>query len=332
MAKDGWCTIESDPGVFTELIARAGIKDVQVSEVLDLEDESMQRLQPLYGLVFLFKWDAELEQKDDRSVTSDEDLPENLFFAQQVINNACATQALLNILLNRSELDVGEALSQFREFTTGYPSALKGDLIGQLDHVKDAHNSFSRPESIEIKHEDTGDGEAFHFLGYVRAMGALWELDGLKKGPINLGPCDDDKDFVTKVRPAIQARIQRYSEKEIRFNLLALTKDRRMVLNERIEDLSAKLEEQPELLPQLEELREQLAEENRLRVDWRRENERRKHDYLPFVFNLLTALAKRDQLKGLIEAGKEDQEKRRQKRQEEAAKQKQQQQQAKQQA
>jgi len=66
---------------------------------------------PIYGLVFLFKWSKKLYQAEKPIVF----VPE-LFFAKQVIMNACATQALISILLNLTDVDIGEHLKGFKEF------------------------------------------------------------------------------------------------------------------------------------------------------------------------------------------------------------------------
>lgn len=46
-----------------------------------------------------------------------------------MLQNACGTQAVLSIVLNRPDIEIGPALEEFKEFTTAFPSDLRGEAL-----------------------------------------------------------------------------------------------------------------------------------------------------------------------------------------------------------
>ena len=77
-----WTTIESDPGVFSELISQFGAKNIKVQEVWDLSYESLRRLGRVHGLIFLFKFESGTESAREHLCYVEDD--PTVFFATQV--------------------------------------------------------------------------------------------------------------------------------------------------------------------------------------------------------------------------------------------------------
>jgi len=317
-----WCTIESDPGVFTELIEQIGVKGCQVEELYSLDDGVFDEIKPVFGLIFLFKWRA--GDKDDRPAV---DNP-NLFFANQVINNACATQAILSILLNCPDIEIGEELNTFKSFSKDFPPELRGLAISNSELIRTTHNSFSRPEPFVFGQKSIEkDDDVFHFISYIPFEGNMYELDGLKPGPILLGECTKDN-WLEKVRPAILKRIEKYSRSEIRFNLMAIVGNKKELYTKEIEALertlstlrpkpqgdamdvdtsasSASDAQIQQIQGQIAILKQKIAQEEEKFKSWKAENIRRKHNYIPFLVNLLKILAEKGELMPLVQKAKQ---------------------------
>ncbi|XP_069045622.1 ubiquitin carboxyl-terminal hydrolase BAP1 [Lepisosteus oculatus] len=236
----GWLELESDPGLFTLLVEDFGVKGVQVEEIYDLQSKCQS---PVYGFIFLFKWIEERRSRrkvstlvDETSVIDDE-IVNDMFFAHQLIPNSCATHALLSVLLNCNNVDLGLTLSRMKEFTKGFSPESKGYAIGNAPELAKAHNSHARPEPRHLPEKQNGISavrtmEAFHFVSYVPIKGRLFELDGLKAYPIDHGPWGEEEEWTDKARRVIMERIGLATAGEpyhdIRFNLMAVVPDRRI--------------------------------------------------------------------------------------------------------
>lgn len=74
--------------------------------------------------------------------------PSNVWFANQIPDFACATVALINIVNNIPDLELGPELSAFRHSTMNMDPMSRGDAIDRFDFVRRIHNSFASETEI----------------------------------------------------------------------------------------------------------------------------------------------------------------------------------------
>ncbi|KAM0667873.1 hypothetical protein MY8738_007359 [Beauveria namnaoensis] len=242
---DGWIELESEPAFFNIILSDLGIKDVKVQELFTLDQESLDILpKPVYGLIFLFQYAPSLD--DDQGET--ESGP--VWFANQTTSNACATVALLNIVMNHADIDLGSELKAFKAATAEMSTAVRGYKLGSNRFIRKTHNSFARRmdclnadlflenEAFDAKPRKRASASrstsrkkkpkkrnssdyGYHFIAYVPSGGFVWELDGLRGKPRKLGSLDCNC-WTTVARPQIKARMLQYEESQLSFNLLSL--------------------------------------------------------------------------------------------------------------
>jgi ubiquitin carboxyl-terminal hydrolase L5 len=130
------------------------------------------------------------------------------------------------------------------------PSDLRTALHAAIKTTLEAQNKSGRPshQKSTSKQKQQEPEEAFHFIGYVPAFGKVWELDGLKSGPLEVGelPAHETDSstntastdgWMAVARPALRMKMQKYGGESIQFSLLALVDDQYQLANDKLEML-----------------------------------------------------------------------------------------------
>ncbi|RYP69793.1 hypothetical protein DL771_005902 [Monosporascus sp. 5C6A] len=246
----GWVELESEPGFFNAMLQDLGAQDFKVQEVFGLDEMALGMLsKPVHGLIFLYQYIEGPEPSQNR-----QQCPDHLWFANQTTANACATLALMNIIMNAEGVAFGTELQQFKDSTRSMPPAHRGHMLDVNDFIRAVHNSVAR--RIDLAAEDllldnkyevgvkrkkrgtqsqkTGKKPVlkkpatprkkseietpFHYIAYVPVNGQVWELDGFETQPLCIGSYKDS--WLDTVGPAIQNRMM--LNEALSYNLLAV--------------------------------------------------------------------------------------------------------------
>ena len=250
-----WQELESDPGLFTLLLEDFGVRGVRVKEVYDITQAFEDRV---YGYIFLFQWTEERRVRRKPTMTgeafvTDREVVRGMFFANQVVNNSCATHALISILLNCDDsIDIGPTLLRLKTFSSALDPESKGYAIGNMPELAAAHNNHARPDlplplntikrsalassAVTVTTVDT-----YHYVSYVPIGDRLFELDGLKEFPIDHGPWAETEQWTDLFRRVIERRLK--DGDGIQFALMAVVQDSIPRLSQEIKQFQNKEKE-----------------------------------------------------------------------------------------
>ncbi|RXK37614.1 hypothetical protein M231_05156 [Tremella mesenterica] len=304
----GWNLIESDPSVFEQLLVDVGVEGLQVDELYSLDEETFDQLKPVKAFIFLFRWVGKEQDGYKAGIEVD---PQDcgIFFANQVVNNACGTMAALNAVMNIPEVDseyqgesikIGPELQRMKEFSMGMDSVNLGHLISSNPLIREIHNSFSRSTPFTFdpsSNPDADPSDAYHFVTYAPFNGLVYELDGLREKPLMHAAALDD--WTIPARQIVQHRINTYPEGQIHFSLLAISDSRKPLLKRHLKDPTLSTSEK-------EDLSWRLKSEEHKTIQATQDNALRRNNLIPAVLGLLKALGESGVVDTLRESSRKD--------------------------
>ncbi|TBU21572.1 cysteine proteinase [Dichomitus squalens] len=144
-----FAVIESDPGVFTTLIRKLGVRGLAVTELYSVEPFATDHLNP-HGLIFCYLCEEDTSAKPEFTAEDDLDDPDarSIWFANQLSDDACSSQAILNVLLNCQGVDLGPVLKEFAADTEKMSPVMRGLAMSNSSQIREAQNSLARPSDL----------------------------------------------------------------------------------------------------------------------------------------------------------------------------------------
>ena len=229
--------LENNPEVMTSLVHELGLSPtVQFHEVYSLTEPSLLAFLPRPALALLLVFPVTSTYEKHRR---DEDASkqeyngsgdgEAVTWFKQTIKNACGLIGLLHSVTNgaaREQIVENSDLHKLLQEATPLKPTERAELLYKSQALEAAHQTAAQKGDTAAPAADASVD--LHFVAFVKdRSGALWELDGRRKGPLNRGQLGLEDDVLSEKgqEMGVQAFLRREEEAgngELRFSVIML--------------------------------------------------------------------------------------------------------------
>ncbi|KAH7324734.1 hypothetical protein B0I35DRAFT_348959 [Stachybotrys elegans] len=225
--------LEANPQLMTTLIHKLGVSSaLQLHDVYSLTEPELLAFipRPALALLLVFPISAVYESHRMAEDTLVEPYKrkgeaEPVIWWRQTIQNACGLMGLLHAVANgpaRSFIEKGSTLDEFIAKSIDLDPEHRSRLIEQTPALAEAHKEAASQGDTTAP--EASDDVDLHYVCFAKGTdGALWELDGRRKGPIKRGELDENEDVLSA--NALNLGPLKFLEREggdLRFSAVAL--------------------------------------------------------------------------------------------------------------
>lgn len=210
--------LESNPAVFTDLAYNLGLTPVlEFHDVYSLTDKDLLNFlpNPLYAVILLFPLSKNYEdyRKQQDSINDqpyNNELNNKIKWFKQTIGNGCGLYALLHILTNLPR-DLIISNSKLSNLLDSIKNGLSVDetslIVEELESEIKLDENFGEKGQTEAP--AASESVDLHFITFIKGKdNHLYELDGRRNGPIDLGESVDESNIIKD--PLLTEKIQFY--------------------------------------------------------------------------------------------------------------------------
>eukprot|EP01069_Polyplicarium_translucidae_P013116 Polyplicarium_translucidae@DN769_c0_g1_i2.p2 len=223
-----WLPIECNPDVMSAYCEKIGApKNLGFADIFSTESWAIEILpRAVRAILVVYPINPLFEKRSqalqDRLAKEGFKAPADVWFTKQTVGNACGTVALLHCIGNifqQQDIPEGSAVGKFL-YNTGELSAEgRAKALEEDDGLEAAHKEVetagqSRPPAPTDK-VDT------HFVAVVAKNGRMYELDGRKSIPLDLGAVNTER-FLEKAVQYVKSEYLDVDPEELRISLLAV--------------------------------------------------------------------------------------------------------------